>query len=181
MTGGETPGRLVPPGYRSMGCASSAQTYAAGSHLESTPEGRPRGGQPRSGHLIKFLLEDQGRYAVTLAQDGLRGSLLVRDSDWDLVITDLNLPGADGMAVVEATRTTQPDTPILATTGYSGPQYADEALRKGATDILIKLLAKVEALVRCRGPLPDGSGSPPPPRHAHPDVPAGEPFASRGA
>ncbi len=120
-------------------------------------------------HLIKFLLEDQGRYAVTLAQDGLRGSLLVRDSDWDLVITDLNLPGVDGMAVVEAARTTQPDTPILATTGYSGPQYAEEALRKGATDVLIKplekdeLLAKVEALVRRRGPLLDGSGPPAPP------------------
>lgn len=41
----------------------------------------------------KFLLEDQGRYAVTLAQDGLRGSLLVRNSDWDLVyVPTLNHP-----------------------------------------------------------------------------------------
>jgi CheY-like chemotaxis protein/LmbE family N-acetylglucosaminyl deacetylase len=112
-------------------------------------------------HLIKFLLEAGGKYVVTLAQDGLRGTLLVRDSVWDLIITDLNLPGADGMEVVVTAKTHQPKTPILATTGYSGPQYADEALRKGATDVLIKPLAKDELLAKVDALA--GMGAPPAP------------------
>jgi CheY-like chemotaxis protein len=97
-------------------------------------------------HLIKVLLEGMGGCSVTLAQDGLRGSMLVKDSDWDLVITDLNLPGADGIAVLDTARTHRPEMPILATTGYSGPQYADEALRRGAARVLIKPLEKDELL-----------------------------------
>lgn len=109
-------------------------------------------------HLLKFLLENEGDYSVTLAQDGVRGSSLVQDREWDLIITDLNLPGADGMAVLDAARTHRPGTPVMATTGYSGPEYADRARERGAHDVLLKpldrddLLARVEALLA--GPLP---------------------------
>ena len=104
-------------------------------------------------HLVKFLLEDKGDYTVTLAQDGVRGIQLATDHRWDLVITDLNLPGIDGIAVLEASRSRHPDTPVLAVTGYTGPEYADQALHKGAAHVLIKplqpdeLRAKVASLV----------------------------------
>lgn len=110
-------------------------------------------------HLVKFLLEDGGRYAVTLAQDGVRGTHLVESTTWDLVLTDLNLPGADGLTVVEASRRHQPSTPILATTGYTGPEYADRALRVGANEVLMKplerdlLMARVAALIEGGGVL----------------------------
>jgi DNA-binding response OmpR family regulator len=99
-------------------------------------------------HLLKFLLEGEGSYVVTLAQDGLKGSALVRDQKWDLVITDLNLPGADGMAVVEASRKHSPGTPVLATTGYTGPEYADRAREEGADDVLLKPLDRDDLLNR---------------------------------
>ena len=107
-------------------------------------------------HLVKFLLEDQGRYVVTHAQDGVRGIQLATDHSWDLVITDLNLPGIDGIAVLEASRGRHPETPVLAVTGYTGPEYADQALHKGAAHVLIKplqaeeLRAKVDSLVNAR-------------------------------
>lgn len=104
-------------------------------------------------HLVKFLLEDGGRYAVTLAQDGVRGTHLATERRWDLVVTDLNLPGVDGIQVLEASLRKHPDTPVLATTGYTGPEYADQAMHKGAAHVLIKplqrdeLLGKVEELI----------------------------------
>lgn len=97
-------------------------------------------------HLLRFLLEDTGEYRVTLAQDGLRGSELAANGGWDLIITDLNLPGAYGEAVVKASRRTHPDTPILATTGYTGPEFADRARNEGADQVLMKPLDRDELL-----------------------------------
>jgi CheY-like chemotaxis protein/LmbE family N-acetylglucosaminyl deacetylase len=109
-------------------------------------------------HLVRFLLENEGPYKVTLAQDGIRGAALVEEREWDLIITDLNLPGVDGMAVVEAARSHRPGTPVMATTGYSGPEYAERAREQGAHDVLLKPLDKDDLLERVRtllaGPLP---------------------------
>ncbi|TVR65591.1 MAG: response regulator [Gemmatimonadales bacterium] len=97
-------------------------------------------------HLLRFLLEDTGLYEVTLAQDGITGSDLARRRQWAVVVTDLNLPGALGQQVVEASREAHPDTPILATTGYTGPEYADDALARGADHVLHKPLDRDELL-----------------------------------
>jgi DNA-binding response OmpR family regulator len=95
-------------------------------------------------HLVRFLLEEDGRYAVTHAQDGVRGTLLATDHRWDLVITDLNLPGVGGLAVLEASRRHHPETPVLAVTGYTGPEYAESAMERGAAHVLIKPLQRDE-------------------------------------
>lgn len=97
-------------------------------------------------HLLRFLLEDTTLYEVTLAQDGITGSELARRREWAVVITDLNLPGALGRQVVEASREANPDTPILATTGYAGPEYAQDALARGADHVLLKPLDRDELL-----------------------------------
>jgi CheY-like chemotaxis protein len=89
-------------------------------------------------HLMRFLLEDGGDYQVTLAQDGVRGSELAREGRWALVITDLNLPGAFGFEVMRASRTASPDTPILATTGFSESDYVAGARSEGADAVLLK-------------------------------------------
>lgn len=108
-------------------------------------------------HLVRFLLEQEGCYSVTLAQDGVRGSALVQSEVWDLVITDLNLPGRNGVAVADATRAHQPGTPILATTSQAKADPQWEAFEGSADDLIVKplskedLLDKVEALI-ARGP-----------------------------
>jgi CheY-like chemotaxis protein len=124
-------------------------------------------------YFVKFLLEDDGRYVVTHAQDGIRGTQLVTDRRWDLVITDLNLPGVGGLSVLEASLSTHPETPVLAVTGYTGPEYAQNALEKGATHVLIKplqrdeLLAKVDALISPPAePSESGLAGPPEPAAA---------------
>lgn len=97
-------------------------------------------------HLLRFLLEATGRYQVTLAQDGIRGSELAGRGDWALIITDLNLPGAYGQAVIEVSRRDHPATPILATTGHTGPEYGADALKRGADRVLHKPLDRDELL-----------------------------------
>jgi CheY-like chemotaxis protein/LmbE family N-acetylglucosaminyl deacetylase len=137
-------------------------------------------------HLVRFLLENEGPYQVTLAQDGLRGIALVEEREWDLIITDLNLPGADGMAVVEAARTHRPDTPVMATTGYSGPEYAERARAQGAHDVLLKPLDRDDLLTRVRallaGPLPETEAPAPPSVPPHPGKSSsGEPAPAQKA
>jgi len=69
--------------------------------------------------LIRTVLERDGDIRVTLAQDGIRGCQLVESHRWDLVVTDFNLPGRDGIEVITASKTNQPNTPIISTSAYS--------------------------------------------------------------
>lgn len=102
-------------------------------------------------HLFKVLLEEGLSCTVTLAQDGVRGGQLAGDFDWDLVIADINLPGMDGIRVMEASKTRHPDTPVLATTAYTDPHYRANALRMGADDLIMKPVDRDELLERVRG------------------------------
>ena len=125
-------------------------------------------------HLLKYLLEAGGTLNVTLAQDGLRAMQFLEESDWDLLITDINLPGAGGIEVVEASRRLRPTLPILATTGYTGPEYGARARERGADAVLIKpldrddLLQHVEILLANRTETQEGSADLAPPPQADP-------------
>lgn len=100
--------------------------------------------------LIRTVLEQEADMKVSLAQDGLRGCQLAENQRWDLVVTDLNIPGRDGIEVIRTSREANPETPILATTAYTRPEYMDQALRAGADDVLQKPLDKEEFLDRVR-------------------------------
>lgn len=97
--------------------------------------------------LVRTVLERDGDIRVTLAQDGIRGCQLVESHRWDLVVTDFNLPGRDGIEVMMACKAQQPATPIISTSGYSAPAYREGALRGGASDVLVKPI-NPEELIR---------------------------------
>ena len=101
--------------------------------------------------LIRTILEKDGDIRVTLAQDGIRGCQLVESHRWELVVTDFNLPGRDGIEVILACKAKQPTTPIITTSGYSAPAYRDGALRGGANDFLIKPINPEELIRSARG------------------------------
>jgi len=97
-------------------------------------------------HLIIAILDAEATYNVTLAQDGMKGTLLATEQEWDLVITDLNLPGDSGLAVIKQSKEHHPETPILTTTGYTEPKYIQSALRAGADEVLMKPVERQELL-----------------------------------
>ena len=97
--------------------------------------------------IIRTILERGGDIRVTLAQDGIRGCQLVKNQRWDLVVTDFNLPGQDGIEVILACKAHQPETPIISTSAYSASVYRDGALRGGASEVLGKPI-NPEELIR---------------------------------
>ena len=96
--------------------------------------------------MVRTVLEAAIPCKVTLAQDGIRGCQLAENQDWDLIVTDLNLPGRDGMEVIQISKEKHPEAPVIATTAYSGPHWVDQAFRVGADEVLPKPLDKDELL-----------------------------------
>ncbi len=92
---------------------------------------------------IRTLLADLFRargHKVMTAEDGLAGVRAVKTTKFDLVITDLSMPGADGWAVIEETRRRWPDTKIVIVTGYGG--FAELAVPGIDTSVVDALISK---------------------------------------
>jgi DNA-binding NtrC family response regulator len=83
------------------------------------------------------LLEVSG-YQVSTCDDGQKAIQLIENNSYDLVITDLMMPGATGIEVLRATRRTQPRTMVIMITGSPSPQNLLEAKREGAYAYLQK-------------------------------------------
>ena len=79
-------------------------------------------------------------HAVNDGQAAL-AALAADDADYDLVFTDLRMPGADGMAVLEANRKAAPDRPAVLVTAHGTMHVAVQAMREGAADVLEKPVA----------------------------------------
>ena len=82
--------------------------------------------------LMRMTLEQNG-YEVTIAEDGVRGYDTALFLKPDLIITDIRIPGADGIHVVRRVRDTDSlaDTPILVMTAF-GTGSATFSLQLGA-------------------------------------------------
>ncbi len=96
-------------------------------------------------------------YTVRSAMDGEAGLALARSEHPDLLLVDVMLPKLDGLALIRALRTTDPDTPILVLSAKG--QEADKVagLELGADDYVVKpfslreLLARIGAALRRGG------------------------------
>jgi DNA-binding NtrC family response regulator len=86
--------------------------------------------------LFARILDDG--YQVTTASDGDRAISLVASQPFDLVITDLKMPGADGFEVLRAVKARAPGTEVIMMTAYATVQDAVEAMKQGAYDYLQK-------------------------------------------
>ncbi|HRQ45069.1 MAG TPA: sigma-54 dependent transcriptional regulator [Candidatus Goldiibacteriota bacterium] len=62
----------------------------------------------------------------------------IKEKNFDLVITDLKLPEADGMAVLDAAKKANPDTEVIIMTAYGTVDTAVKAMKKGASDFITK-------------------------------------------
>jgi DNA-binding response OmpR family regulator len=108
--------------------------------------------------LASFLKKglEAEHYAVDVAPDGEDARWTACESDYDLIILDLNLPKVDGMAVLRSVRPKKPSLPVLVLTGRSRIEDRVQSLDAGADDCLIKpfsfseLSARVRALLRRR-------------------------------
>src|SRR6266513_1467745 len=86
---------------------------------------------------IKAILQLDG-YNVATTMSGAEARAMVRETEYDLVLTDLRLEDGDGLDVLKAVRESYPDTVTIMLTGYASLESAIQALRAGAYDYLIK-------------------------------------------
>ncbi|MCH9648554.1 MAG: sigma-54 dependent transcriptional regulator [Deltaproteobacteria bacterium] len=87
--------------------------------------------------LLRRALEADGCH-IEEAEDGLAGIEKIDRGTYDLVLTDLKLPGASGLEVLRACRKAQSKTPVVVMTAYGTVANAVEAMKLGAFDFLEK-------------------------------------------
>ncbi|NNK61975.1 MAG: response regulator [Gemmatimonadetes bacterium] len=109
---------------------------------------------PDQSLLLSAVLQRLGPFDVTLVQDGVQALELARGGDFDLVLTDLNLPGIDGAELTRRLKEEFPDLPVLAATGYTDPAYADGAYRAGVDALMTKPVDPEDLEARLRELLP---------------------------
>lgn len=107
----------------------------------------------RVADLIQRGLEEEG-FVATLAHDGLTGLKLALTPAFDLVITDIILPGTGGLELCKEVRATRPQVPIIMLTALGTTDDKVEGFDAGADDYLVKpfdfreLLARTRALLK---------------------------------
>ncbi|HEU4335255.1 MAG TPA: ATP-binding protein [Candidatus Eisenbacteria bacterium] len=87
--------------------------------------------------IFQDLLTQQG-YEVVSSGNGDDAIQKVTTGKFDLVLTDINLPGVDGLEVVRAAKAADKDTCVILITGYASTTTAIDALRQGAYDYITK-------------------------------------------
>jgi DNA-binding NtrC family response regulator len=90
--------------------------------------------------MLERALAGEG-YEVEAAADGRRGISRLAERRFDLVLTDLKLPGASGLEVLSACREARPPVPVVVMTAYGTVSTAVEAMKLGALDFLEKPVA----------------------------------------
>ena len=83
-------------------------------------------------------LYTQSGYSVVAVSSAEEGISRVAEEDIDLAITDIKLPGMDGVQFISYIHENFPDVPVIAITGYSDIQTAVNLLKLGASDLVVK-------------------------------------------
>jgi two-component system response regulator HydG len=86
-------------------------------------------------------------YKVHAAASGTEGIEAVRRASFDLVITDLRLPGADGLSVLKAAKDKAPETEVIVITAHGSVETAVGAMKFGAFDYITKPFQMEELLL----------------------------------
>ncbi|MCE7060157.1 response regulator transcription factor [Dyadobacter sp. CY343] len=112
--------------------------------------------EPKTLQSIKQGLEENG-YEVDIAYDGLIGKQLAKSNSYQLIISDIIIPGINGIELCREIRSWGDETPILMLTALGSTDDKVTGLDAGADDYLVKpfefkeLLARVRALTKRGG------------------------------
>ena len=96
--------------------------------------------------LYELFSEEHLCHAANTAELALS---FLREQSYDVVLTDISMPGLSGVELLSTVRQSQPDTPVIIITGISDETHAEGLKRLGAFDYILKpfRLEKVEESV----------------------------------
>jgi CheY-like chemotaxis protein len=87
--------------------------------------------------MTEDLLTEAG-FEVGKCGSGREALDRIHAHEWDVVLTDLQMPGVDGLELLSAVREQSPDTPVIIMTAFGTIQSAVDAMRAGALDFVTK-------------------------------------------
>ena len=87
---------------------------------------------------LLFDLLEMERYYVELASSAEEALEKIKETDFDLIISDIRMPGMDGFKLLEKIRTMNVDSAVIFITGYGSVSDAVEAIKLGVVDYIEK-------------------------------------------
>jgi CheY-like chemotaxis protein len=88
--------------------------------------------------FVGGILSRDGKFKVVFAEDGSQALSRMRETEPDLIVTDLQMPNRNGLELVAAVRMHHPHVPIILMTGHGSEDLAVEALHRGAANYVPK-------------------------------------------
>lgn len=87
--------------------------------------------------ILAAVLQEEG-YETLTANSGQETLKIIHNSDVDLVLTDMKMPGMDGIELLEEIKSKDPDLPVIMMTAHGTVEKAVEAMQKGAYSYILK-------------------------------------------
>jgi len=81
-------------------------------------------------------------YEVEIAEDAIQAQALLSNGSWDVVVSDIVLPGVSGVELLKMIRAAAPYVQVIMMTGEPTAETAAESVRAGASDYLVKPVDK---------------------------------------
>ena len=98
--------------------------------------------------LVRDALEQQGDFVLSEAAEREEFERLLAVGGFDLVLSDFNILGYDGLSVIDAVQEQHGDVPVVIVTGTGSEEVAVEAMKRGAADYLLKTAPHLRRLPR---------------------------------
>ena len=99
--------------------------------------------------LLKDFIEEQDGYEVEEVRDGSEAFPKLMAKDFDLIITDIRMPGLSGLDIIPGLKNLQPGVSIIAITAFGSEEIQRKVLARGAHAYLEKpvSLARLRSLI----------------------------------
>jgi DNA-binding NtrC family response regulator len=96
--------------------------------------------------LLSMILREKTSYEITTTNNPIEAKELVKQGGFDLVISDLKMPGLDGLEIIDAVKKVNEDIPVIIITAFASVESASEAIQKGGFDFITKPFRKEQIL-----------------------------------
>lgn len=86
---------------------------------------------------------------IDQVENGLDGVKMLAKNDYHLLISDIRMPGLDGLKLLQKVKELSPETDVIVMTAYGSVKDALDCLRKGASDYILKPFDMDDLIIRC--------------------------------
>jgi len=97
--------------------------------------------------LMKMIVEEKSDHEVLVTNNPLEVGEILEREKVEVVITDLKMPGLDGLELLGEIKKRDPDMVVMVITAYGSLESAEEALARGAFDFITKPFRKEQILL----------------------------------